>query len=257
MSTTMLDPRYYGLSREDARAAGLKVYYADRQCSFEHFPLRYVKGDTCVECKKTYRQRMADSGPRCSVLGCGKKRDTRGFCPAHYSRWKDHGDPLAGGPCNGDRLKWIADHVDYQGDDCLLWPFGRQEGKDGAHRGYFSIRADGKNLGAHVFMCRLVHGEKPDNKDLAAHSCGNGHRGCVNPKHLRWATYKENVEDAFLHGTVRVGEDHHYAKLTEDDVRRIRVLGRTLTQKSIGKLFGVTRHTIARVLSGDRWKHVE
>lgn len=33
----------------------------------------------------------------CSVDGCQKPHDSRGWCCAHYGRWKRHGDPMAGG----------------------------------------------------------------------------------------------------------------------------------------------------------------
>lgn len=33
-------------------------------------------------------------GPVCIIEGCGKPHATRGWCSAHYSRWKRHGDPL-------------------------------------------------------------------------------------------------------------------------------------------------------------------
>ena len=33
----------------------------------------------------------------CSVKGCGKPHYGRGWCNAHYTRWRRHGDPLGGG----------------------------------------------------------------------------------------------------------------------------------------------------------------
>lgn len=36
-------------------------------------------------------------GPRppCSIAGCGKSVEARGWCSAHYNRWKRHGSPTA------------------------------------------------------------------------------------------------------------------------------------------------------------------
>lgn len=34
--------------------------------------------------------------PVCSIDGCGKPVNSRGWCGSHYMRWKRHGDPLAG-----------------------------------------------------------------------------------------------------------------------------------------------------------------
>lgn len=32
-------------------------------------------------------------GELCTVDGCEKPQDSRGWCPMHYQRWKSHGDP--------------------------------------------------------------------------------------------------------------------------------------------------------------------
>lgn len=92
---------------------------------------------------------------------------------------------------HGEPLRWLLDHVEYPEKGCLIWPFAR----DG--KGYGSL---GKK-GAHRRMCEIVNGPAPTPKHHAAHSCGNGHLGCVHPRHVRWATCSENQMDRFLHGT--------------------------------------------------------
>lgn len=82
----------------------------------------------------------------------------------------------------------------YTGDDCLAWPYGR----DG--RGYGALSIKRKSYVASRVVCELAHGPAPEGKTQAAHSCGNGHLGCVNPRHLRWASPKENMQDAVAHG---------------------------------------------------------
>lgn len=85
-------------------------------------------------------------------------------------------------------MRWIRDHLDYQEDWCLIWPFGRTS------HGYGTIRRDDKQMGAHRYICELVHGAAPDGHQ-AAHSCGRGADGCVNPRHLCWKTPSENQHD--------------------------------------------------------------
>ena len=55
----------------------------------------------------------------------------------------------------------------------------------------------------------------------------------------------------------RRGERNHRAKLTESDVRLIRVLGaHGLTQRAIAEKFDVSKRAIEAVLTGQSWRHV-
>lgn len=46
----------------------------------------------------------------CSIAECPKAPQTRGWCGAHYSRWKRYGDPTMGGPAIADKPRvCIAD----------------------------------------------------------------------------------------------------------------------------------------------------
>lgn len=60
-------------------------------------------------------------------------------------------------------------------------------------------------------MCQKAHGDPPSPKHDAAHSCGRGHEGCVNPNHLSWKTKKQNQADRITHGT------SHLHILTRDE----------------------------------------
>ena len=50
-----------------------------------------------------------------------------------------------------------------------------------------------KNMVAHRVVCRLAHGEPPPDKPQATHSCHN--KWCINPRHLRWGSAKDNAAD--------------------------------------------------------------
>ena len=76
---------------------------------------------------------------------------------------------------------------------------------------------------------------------------------------LRWGTAKQNSEDKIFHGTVCAGERNPYAKLTNQDVIRIREIyfrGRASYQ-FLGEMFGVTGGTIKGIVLRKTWKHLK
>jgi hypothetical protein len=150
----------------------------------------------------------------------------------------------------GAPMAWLRARVGYSGDDCLEWPFGTNQG------GYSNVRYDGRSAGAYRVMCEMAHGNAPFPRAEAAHSCGN--RGCVNPKHLRWATRAENHADMKSHGTSITGSRNGWAKLKEDDVLRIKrrlQLGETAV--SVAKDFNVSQYAIYDIKQGRRWGWLE
>ncbi len=186
----------------------------------------------------------------CSIEGCSKSVFARGWCSAHYRRWKIYGIPTGGGTEEGKPLQWLSAAVGYEGDECLLFPYAR----DG--NGYGRISVNGKVIGAHRYVCIKTHGAPTSSDQQAAHSCGNGHKGCVTPKHLRWATHKENHQDRIFHGTNNAGSSCGTSKLTEDIVRKIKLLRGKRTQRSIASEFNVTDGAIRAIFSGRTWRHV-
>lgn len=146
------------------------------------------------------------------------------------------------------RTKWICEHVSYNEDDCLIWPFSR-------NRGYGNLKYGDKIHYAHRVMCTLAHGDPPTPKHEAAHSCGNGRNGCVNPKHLSWKTRAENHDDAFKHGTAYTPRGLPRAKLTKDKAIEIHSLKGVLSQNKIAKQFGVTYSTVSKIHRGELWSH--
>lgn len=136
----------------------------------------------------------------------------------------------------GAAVKWLRDHVGYQGDDCLQWPFCR-EGRVG--RGLLGY--NGRQWWAHRLMCKFAHGEPPTPKHQAAHSCGKGHYGCVNPRHLSWKTNSENQIDRRKNGSMLRNQHGNRGGLTKEQVDRIHSLRREgVTQVEIGRRLGVS-----------------
>ena len=186
---------------------------------------------------------------KCTVEGCASTASKKGMCNAHYLRKRRHGDAnFVARPGNGSVREWIESHLDFAGDDCLIWPFAR--GRDGRGRMYTEDGA----AQAHRVMCTLVLGEPPTPKHEAAHSCGKGHEGCVNPRHLKWATPRENAADRKAHGTEVLGEARWSAKLNRSQVRRIRAIPESRTCAEIAEAFGVGTETIRDIRKGRTWK---
>ena len=73
-------------------------------------------------------------------------------------------------------------------------------------------------------------------------------------ENLRWDTARNNQLDRAKHGTSNRGERCGAAKLTEAQVRLIRMDSRL--QREIAAEYGVKEHTISRIKSGKRWAHL-
>lgn len=189
----------------------------------------------------------------CSVNDCGKPYKSRGLCNTHYEQWRrnSHGHPPIGERLQTERgslLRWINDvAVPYEGNECLPWPFNNSTNGRGA------VRVNGRMCSAPRVICEIANGPPPSPFHQAAHSCGNGHLGCLNPKHLRWATPLENQQDRLTHGTHNRGSRNCEAKLTEEQVQQIRALAGNLSQRKIARKFGVAKSTVARIHHGTQW----
>jgi hypothetical protein len=143
---------------------------------------------------------------------------------------------------------WIEEHLDPDGDDCLIWPFARNTDSGYAVKGGAYV---------HVIVCQKTHGDPPTSEHEAAHSCGNGHKGCVHPRHLRWATTAENHADKRIHGTMATGRRNGNAVLTEDNVRYIRSAPKERTTSALAKELGAGFNTVRMVRIGKSWTHLE
>jgi hypothetical protein len=174
--------------------------------------------------------------------GCGSaftvqyKRRSQRFCS-----WDCQGTAV------GEPWAFLAGAIEYQADECLLWPFAKIQG-------YGYLNKHGRNRRAHIVVCEAVHGPKPSAKHQVAHACGTP--ACVNPRHLRWDTVAGNLADKLIHGTHNRGERHNMAKLSADQVRAIRAQpGRLL--RDLASEFGVSQAMISMIRNNKNWKHVE
>lgn len=191
--------------------------------------------------------------PICTVAGCQTEHYCQGLCRQHYRRLQKYGDPTGTTPFWGAPQAFVRQVLAMETDECIQWLHARNK-----KTGHGAVRWEGKTVLAHRVICTLAHGHPPvpGKTYEVAHSCGNGHLGCVNPRHLRWATHKENMEDMLAHGTAARGPQKKSTKLTVEDVLRIRELHGTMTHRSLAEKFGVSDMTVIRIAQRKFWAWV-
>lgn len=189
----------------------------------------------------------------CSIEGCGgHSKLIKGYCSAHYQRLRRHGSALGGGVRLGAPMAFLQDVVLTSAQDaCLVWPFAR------TLFGYGRIRKDGRAQLVHRLVCEDAHGEPGDDR-MAIHTCGKGHAGCVNPRHIRWGSPKQNQDDRVRDGTSNRGERCAAAKLSEVQARDIKSrLAGGERCADLSREFGVSFVTVHDIKTGRSWKWLE
>lgn len=132
-------------------------------------------------CKRHYRKNL----PPCSIEDCQKPRTSHGYCSMHVKRLRLHGDVEFTSVIVGDDISRFFSKV-HKTPTCWEWA-----GSTG-QTGYGRFAQDGKNKEAHRVSYEIHKGAIPDGYYID-HICHN--TVCVNPKHLRIATPKQNVEN--------------------------------------------------------------
>ena len=138
---------------------------------------------------------------------------------------------------------------------CWIWTMGKN------NRGYGTIGAAGKSVGAHVFSFE-IHKE-PAGGRYVLHKCDV--RNCVNPDHLFLGTHLDNMADMRAKGRGAIGdkngsrsrpeslprgETHRAAKLSNAQVEEIRTryAAGGVRQVDLAREFGVSPTAV--------WKYV-
>jgi len=202
----------------------------------------------------------------CSVCG-GEGRVIRGWCSAHYQRWRKYGDPLPLIPkqiTGNDRARFES-YVDRSGgpDACHPWTGAL------TNDGYGGMGVKGSARHAHKFGWELDNEPVPPGADLD-HECHNRavldgtcqagacpHRRCCNNRHLVPRTRKEHSELTSW-GTLRLGSRNGHSKLDETMVREIkaRLAAGSMLHREIAEQFGVAKTTVTAISTGQNWSHV-
>ncbi len=127
-------------------------------------------------------------------------------------------------------------------DDCILWSKAKNKA------GYGITWHNNKWAYAHRVAVNATKGQ------VVRHLCDNP--SCVNPEHLQIGTHKENSEDMVKKHRQAFGEKAGNAKLTWNEVTKIRQLT-GVSSRSVAKLFGISKTNVLDIWKNKIWKNQE
>lgn len=205
----------------------------------------------------------------CKFPGCETKSRLRGYCRSCFERLYREGKIQKTTPTEHpdegefltrtERERFVKKlSIPECPDSCWNWT-GCLWGKSKYTVGYGAVkirRIRQTPLKANrVAMCLWNQGDIEDPRDVC-HTCDNPL--CCNPEHLFWGTRKENMQDCVNKGRSAAGERNGTAKLTEDQVIKIRGLASSYPATEIIKQLNlkVSPSAISNVIKDKSWKHV-
>ena len=126
------------------------------------------------------------------------------------------------------------------------------------------VKNKSKNVRVHVLVAEAFLGPRLPTH-IVHHKDGNKHNNT--PENLEYVTYSENNRHALESGlrspahmkaVVKRGEESPWARITEDDAKRIIAMRREtgFGEKKIAKLTGFSVGTVSGIITNRTWKHL-
>lgn len=178
-------------------------------------------------------------GVKCSIDGCERRGEVRGWCAPHYKRWLRHGDPLGSGvqhPVTEPVVRFMRKAEKNPTTGCWDWTASRQK------HGYGLFWPGGTSKSGLAHRWSYAHHVGPIPEGLfVLHRCDNP--GCVNPDHLFLGTQADNVADCIKKGR---RSQVRYRKLSPEQRGEIKDLYATgrFTLSDLGRRYGVSYTSI-------------
>lgn len=126
-------------------------------------------------------------------------------------------------------------------DECVLWPFATHA----FGYGMVSVPGSRKVTTVHRLALERRLPPPPGQVDAAHGPCHNP--ACLNYRHLRWASRKENEQDKLRDGTHQWGERNHMARLSFADVQVIRSMS---SASEAAAAFGISLSHARDIIAG-------
>lgn len=194
---------------------------------------------TCEACGQSYPKKRGVSMPQwersraCSRRCATALGQRNRKWPSKEERFWSKVDKSASHGPNGDCWPWLG----------AMLPDG-----------YGHFRDGDKVRPAHVVAFEIENGPLPVGMN-GLHSCD--FRRCVNPAHVFAGTHQDNMDDMVAKGRGNAprGTEHHDVKLTEDQVRAIRLDPRK--QRDIAESYGVSQSAIMMIKTRRNWRHID
>ena len=133
-------------------------------------------------------------------------------------------------------------------DSCWLW-------KSASNDGYGKFRLNGKSWNCHRLIYIHCYGDPGDL--IICHKPGIGcKKNCVNPEHLRADTFRANLLDRNIDGTVpnHKGDTNPNSQLTKNEVLEIRAS--QLSLKEISNKYGITKVMVSNIRRRKAWTNI-
>lgn len=124
--------------------------------------------------------------------------------------------------------------------------------------GYVVVRVGKKENATHMYLHRIIlESFQPiDNKDLTVNHINHiktDNRLC----NLEWITREQNASESYIWGHPNIGETNKNAKLTTEDVIKIKTMLKKYPVKEIAKIFHVNYTTISDIKNKRSWVHIK